>query len=260
MLGKLFKYEMKAMARLLLPIFLILAVLTVVDRIVIYLDIFKGVLSVIPGMITFAYVLSIIAIVVASSLLVIYRFYKNLMTDEGYLMFTLPVKPHELILSKLMSSFLWMIASLVVFALSILFVASGSFSFNEFIDGLKQLMTLIKKEFDSQTVLFLIQLAVLFILGVINNILIVYASIAIGQLFHSHKIIGSIGAYIGINTVLQIITSVGTASIAITTKSIDDIASIPQIILPVTIILLLILNTIYYYVTTLLLTRKLNLE
>ncbi len=59
MLGKLFKHEFKATARLLLPLYLVLAVMTLMDRIVINLDIFTGVLSIIPGIISFIYVISI---------------------------------------------------------------------------------------------------------------------------------------------------------------------------------------------------------
>lgn len=35
------------------------------------------------------------------------RFRNNLMTDEGYLMFTLPVSVHQLLWSKLLVSMLW---------------------------------------------------------------------------------------------------------------------------------------------------------
>ena len=50
--------------------------------------------------------------------LMVYRFYKNLMTDEGYLMFTLPVSRSQLIWSKLMVALAWGVLSAVLAALA----------------------------------------------------------------------------------------------------------------------------------------------
>jgi hypothetical protein len=85
MLGKLFKHEMKACARLLLPLYLVLVVLAVMDRIVLGIHLFKGVIAIVPGAFTTIFVFANIAIAVISSVIVIYRFYKNMVTDEGYL-------------------------------------------------------------------------------------------------------------------------------------------------------------------------------
>jgi hypothetical protein len=198
MLGKLFKHEMKATARLLLPLYVILAVLTVMDRIVIYLDLFKkGVLQVIPGFVTFAYVVSLIAIVVVSSVIIIIRFYKNLMTDEGYLMFTLPVKLHELIISKMFASYIWSVASVVAVIASLLVVLSGAQFFPDIWDGLKTFYAEAKEEFGAGTLnLLTVEVIVITIISIFNSILMIYVSIAIGQLFNGHKVLGSFAAYI----------------------------------------------------------------
>ena len=55
----------------------------------------------IVGTITgFMYISIFIALVAATVIIVILRFYKGLLGDEGYLMHTLPVKPWQLITSK----------------------------------------------------------------------------------------------------------------------------------------------------------------
>ncbi len=54
--------------------------------------------------------------------MMIQRFNKNLLSDEGYLMHTLPVKPWKHIASKLLASMLWMIGSVVVALISILVI------------------------------------------------------------------------------------------------------------------------------------------
>ncbi len=261
MLGKLFKHEMKAMTRLLLPLFLVLAALTVIDRVVIYLDIFKGTLAVIPGFITLAYVMSIIAVVVVSSVLIILRFYKNLVSDEGYLMFTLPVKSNQLINSKLLASFLWTVLSFVAVFASILAVASGSFDWSDFTQGFKMVMAEIKTEFGNNLVLFFVEVIFMVILGIINSILLIYVSVAVGQLFNGHKVLGSFAAYIGINIALQIVMTICTAALGFLFRdSFEDITSITHILFPLVLFFLLVINAAYYLATDFIFKRRLNLE
>ena len=109
MFGKRFKHVVKATARLLLPLYVVIVVLTIMDRIVLNLDVFEGIMFFIPGMLTTLYVISLIAIVVVTIVMLIIRFYKNLISDEGYLMFTLPVKTHQLINAKMFASTIWII-------------------------------------------------------------------------------------------------------------------------------------------------------
>ena len=59
-------------------------------------------------------VLSIFAFIIFSELLVYVRFYKHLFTDEGYLTFTLPVKRHQILSSKLISGFVCGLATVIV--------------------------------------------------------------------------------------------------------------------------------------------------
>lgn len=261
MLGKLFKHEMKAMTRLLLPLFLVLAALTVIDRIVIYLDIFKGTLELIPGIITFAYVISIIAVIVVTTVLIIIRFYRNLMTDEGYLMFTLPVKSHQLINAKLLASSIWTVASIVIVILSIFTVASGSFDWSDFIDGMRMALAQIRAEFNGDVALFLVELLLMTVFGMINNILVIYVSIAIGQLFNGHKVLGSFASYIGISIALQIIVTLGAGFLGIFFRdSFNDMTSVTHILFPLVLAFIIITNVVYYFVTNLIFNKKINLD
>ena len=261
MLGKLFKHEMKAMSRLLLPLYLVLAILTIMDRVVIYLDIFKGVLGIIPGLITFAYVVAIIAMIIVSFVIIVVRFYKNLMSDEGYLMFTLPVKAHNLINSKLFASTIWNVASVVGVIVSLLIVFSGSSHFKEIPDAWQSMVSELKNTFGSSYSLLIIEFIVMLIIGLFNGTLMIYVSIALGQFFRGHKILGSFAAYIGIYTVVQIITTVLTVVIGLAFKNIiSDFDVLPQIIFPLTSLFLLALTVVYYWVTNFIFERKMNLD
>lgn len=261
MLGKLLKHEMKATARLLLPIFLVLAALTVLDRIVISLKIFKGVLAIIPGFISFFYVISLVAIVVVTAVIIIYRFYKNLMTDEGYLMFTLPAKPHELINAKLIASIVWTIASFVAVLASLFVIFYDSELVPVIRDMFGIMIDSMRMQFGSKIPLFVIEMILMFILTLLNNILSIYVSVAIGQLFNGHKLLGSFAAYIGINTVIQIVTTVfALFSNLIFKNSVAELDFLIKVIFPFVIVLTLVLNIAYYWGTNFIFKKKLNLD
>ncbi len=261
MLSKLLKHEFKATARLLLPLYLVLAVLTVFDRIVLSLH-FTGTLSMITGFVTTAYIVSLIAIVVVSFVIIITRFYKNLMSDEGYLMFTLPVKPHQLINSKLIVSMVWTLASIAGVILSLL----GVFATSDRLKLLEEAFVIqinnVKYTFgDKGFTLIMTELCILILFGLLHNILMIYLSIALGQLFRGHKLLGSFASYIAINTVLQILVTLAMVLAGfLFSKSFVEIDSLPQIIFPITIAYTVIFSALFYFFTNLIFRKKLNLE
>lgn len=258
MLRRLFKHEMNATARLLLPLYFVLLALTIMERIVIGLDFFEGVLIIIPGFISFAYIVANIAIVVLSSVIVIYRFYKNLITDEGYLMFTLPVKSHQLINSKLIVSTIWTLASFCVIVASIL-IAFGN---QKFIwDAINTIKEEFAFAFGSNVTPFVVEMIGILIVGSLSSILLIYASIALGQLFKGHKILGSIVSYIALYTVMEIIIVAITVPICILSdQSLSDVSVITSMIYPLTIVLSIIFSIIFYCITINTFKNKLNLD
>lgn len=261
MLGNLLKQEFKATSRLLLPLYLILAVLTVVNRIVINLNVFDGAFAIIPGIITFAYVVSILAVLFVTFIYIIMRFYKNLITEEGYLMFTLPVKSHQLIDAKLIVATVWLIASAIGVTASLCGLLMTPRIFQSFLSGFAEAFTELNYVFGNRATLLIIEFIVIIILGTLNNILNIYVSIAIGQLFNRHKVIASFAAYMGINIILQIVVTILFSIFAILFHTaFDEIGSLPQLILPVMIIFTLVTNFVYYWGTDYIFRKKLNLE
>ena len=144
----------------------------------------------------------------------IYRFYKNYMTDEGYLMFTLPVNRHQLIWSKLLSALLYTAASAVAVTLSILLVLLPIADWSGFWGNLGELLSSITESlhFGVPGPLLLLWIAVLAILTVFSGFLMVYAAIALGHSFSNHKVLLSVVFYIGFGIAVQTILSVVTAA------------------------------------------------
>ena len=128
MLRKLTKHEFKATARYMLPLYLVLLVLTVLNRIMLNLDIYNGILSFVSNTMMVFYIVSIVTVAIVTLIIMIGRFYKNLVTDEGYLTFTLPVKVTEIVNSKIIIAVLWTIISAILILASILIVSSHQFN------------------------------------------------------------------------------------------------------------------------------------
>ncbi len=109
MLRKLLKYEFKETARI-IPLFYLIAlifagmVLSAKTLGISWFEVTSSVLLMLMG----------IAVAFTTFILIVLRFYKNLYSNEGYLMFTLPVEPKLLLASKAIVAFCWMIISYIV--------------------------------------------------------------------------------------------------------------------------------------------------
>ena len=121
MLSKLLRHEFRATGRIMLPVYALLLVscggCTLFGRLLgrypesTVLSVVQTVFATLFGVTTFGMLL-------LTLVLMVYRFYKNLMTDEGYLMFTLPVSRSQLIWSKLLVALVWSVLSTVLAALA----------------------------------------------------------------------------------------------------------------------------------------------
>jgi hypothetical protein len=259
MLRKLLKHELKATSRLLIPLYLILVCITIINKILLRFDV-SGMPALIDNLLVFLYVLSILSITIVTFILMIIRFYKNLMTDEGYLMFTLPVKSHDLINAKLLVTLFWTILSVIAIAGSLFIVFATPANMKMFMDSLHEVFIEDNIPFGISAKFLIILFILLCIIGTINSILTIYASIAIGQLFNGHKIIGSIAAYIGIYTAMQIIVTVAVAILSLNFNYASMEYSLVIEMFIVIAVIITALTVTFYYITNQLLKKKLNLD
>lgn len=261
MLGKLIKHELNATGRIFLPLYFIILILSLVNRVLITIDLSSGPLNTLRGFMIAAYALSIVATLVVTFIIMIMRFYRNLMTDEGYLMFTLPVKPSQLINAKLITSLLWNIASIIVVGVSLLIMLGTSKNMDmvkEFIDF--AIMGL-KSSFGSKYILLIVEFFIMMIISLIQQVLLIYVSIAVGHLFNGHKVIGAFASYIAITTIIQIlVTLILLVWARIAGSSLDALEAVPQMVFPFSIIFSIICNGLFYFGTNYIFKKKLNLE
>ncbi len=206
MLGKLLKYEFKAASRNFLPIYGALILVALVDRLFRMRNINLG-----YDLTTLILVGLFIALGVLTLIVTIQRFSKNLLGDEGYLMFTLPVKSRQLISSKLIATVVWGILSGIVGLITCLILAVDYATLNELINSWpeiwEELVRAIRIEFNGQVAFVLLGIPTTGILVFIGGILMIYLALATAQLpvFSKYRSIISFVAFFAINIVLELL-------------------------------------------------------
>lgn len=276
MLRKLMKYEFKATARWFLPLYIAIVLFALINRFLFQpqaigsanvLTIAKDILTVIS---IFLYAFSFMGTMVISLVVVVQRFYKSLLGDEGYLMFTLPVKAWQHTTNKLLIAMLWNILSCIIGLGSILIIVPSN-ELHSFINELPELIG-----FFGMRAIILIMLVLL--VGFAGSILEIYAAIALGHLFNKHRIILSFAFYLGIKILNQIVYMVllpflinpyiditmnsTITEVNIKYNSSPNMNFEPQLVAFAVIILISssILTAGYFITTNYLLKSKLNLE
>ena len=209
MLGKLMKHEFRATARIMLPVMGAMMALALLANLSIRG--LAGNLSDVPMLkILFTLIIiffgaAVVATVVMSLVIMVSRFYRNLLKDEGYLMFTLPVSVHELIWSKLILSLVWFLATgLLIFLVMALMALNLSHTNLEMI--LKQLPSwseiigwLDQAGVRGQVITFLVQTVLGTLTGILAACLHFYAAMALGHMFSKDKVLLSIVFFVGIS-------------------------------------------------------------
>lgn len=266
MLGKLLKYEFQATGRLTLIFYAALVFMSAVLKfgmIIVPDHIKRHTMFMIPsaGIVTI-YIILFVAAFVVTWLLIIQRFYKNLIQNEGYLMHTLPVKTWQLITSKTITASIWAIASIIVAIIS-LEILFGSFMdipelFLEIIQSINFDMSVLTTAGYSILTVFII------ISFIVANILILYASMAIGQTVNKHKILGSFAAYIVIRCVLQIIGLTFIVMLGEMSLDFTLFATNPTAAVYLTLVFILLMELVtcvaFFAITEYFMRKKLNLE
>lgn len=212
MLGKLFKYELKATARLFLPLYLaLLALALLLNPGVAYNNMDAApsdTLGVIFVLGTVVYGLLIAAIFTLTMVITVQRYYKNIFGDEGYLTLTLPASPWQHITAKMLVSCLWVIVSFIVTALSGMIMALSA-------DGFRMFWNAMGQFFSELTTLSALQwfvvaeMFIFIITGLLVIELLAYLSISLASLVQRFRILLSFGIFVGLCNLISLVLSVG---------------------------------------------------
>ena len=202
MLGRLLKYELKATSKVLVPIYIAFIAITIISRVSIDLQVDEGSLwSFINGMGLFVFIISAITMFVATAIVIIWRFYRNTSSDEGYLLFTLPVKVDYIIISEFLCALIWGFLMSVFAVLGIFLmifnrnVDDNIINFSYFGNILSSLTA------DGIKAIFYLFLDIL--ISTFQEIMSIYCAISLASLFNKHRLIFSATFYIGLLIVVN---------------------------------------------------------
>lgn len=265
MLGKLIKYEVRATSRLFLPFYGALIILALINKT------FFSFKTPIPDFIAEVtlgiYGVIMIAIAVLTFLVMIQRFYKNLLTDEGYLMFTLPVRPWQLITSKLIAAIIWMALSAFVALFTIFLMVFNSQMLPHLYKFIIEFFQKVSPTDRMAGILFVFRLGLTTFISGVCTILMIYASIAIGHLFGKYRILASFGAFLAITFLLQGVGSLSTAFFMRPlverldqAQAFFEFANAIGTLLWASNLINIVLSVVFFSLTSYILQKRLNLE
>jgi hypothetical protein len=204
MLGKLIKFEFKATARLFLGLFgvmLALAVLQLASRVLMENVFTNAFGSVLFGTMTFLFVLAMIGGLLITTVVVVQRFYKNVLGNQGYLMNTLPVSANQHILSKLIVASVWEVLSMILIYLCVCIALIGKDFFGWMHDAFATLRLMgLNPAFIVGGFLGAVSLSI------IGGTLMWYAACGVGPHITRHRLGGTIIAYVIGYVAFQIVT------------------------------------------------------
>ena len=214
MLRKLIKYDFKALSRYLIVIHAMLLITAVLGRLLFVGRIMSdpgrlsnaGAIATIIGIII--YVILFMTAVFGTMLMIAICFYKNLYSDEGYLTHTLPVTRGQLLISKTVSGSVWMLLDMMMVILSLFILVLTRPVLDSFSSSWDELLSAMGFPASTGYGKILLAFAVLFIVSAVGNVVLIYVSITIGQLFSNHRVLGAVVVYFVINTIVSIICSI----------------------------------------------------
>lgn len=211
MLAKLLKYEIRITGRSLLPIYAALLVLSVLMTLTDSWQMFlwdsagDGVVDTVNSLIMFTYGCLMSTVSIITVVLLVQRFYKNLLRDEGYLMHTLPVTTGQNLAAKLIAAVLWSAVSLLLTVFSLMIISMNIQDWQLFFEGLGELIGELNAAFGLHWPLFALETLILLVIMLGTEIIQVYLALAIGHMANSRRITWSVAAYIGLSVFANLI-------------------------------------------------------
>lgn len=273
MLRKLIKHEFRATGRVMLPMYLVLLATAVGANLSTrgILESPYRLLDILGALLVIAFAFALVGVCLMAFVLMIQRFYKNLLQDEGYISLTLPVSIHQHIWAKLTVAAVWFLATILAVILASMIVAYDVGIIREFGRFLANIWEGFRKLHAMEAVNFtgyILEGAVALFLGLAAFSLQFYAGLAAGHSFPNHKFLWSVVCFFAFQFLLQFLG--GTLLVTLDSVNFFHIPPLqhwnPSLEASIHLGMLLLIaanilyGAIFYVVTVLFLKRRLNLE
>lgn len=265
MLGKLIKYEFKDTWKLIVPMNLFMVLMSLLACATVQLSFFDSdnELVVMTGaLVIVTYILSLVAILIVTVIYLIYRFYTSVYGDEGYLLHTLPVDKHHIIISKALVSAVWIIIEAALISISIFLILFSSRSFVDAFIGEGMDYYLYQDLFEDVSVFSMVMTLIASLTSLAAKILKISACISLGQLSSNHKVLMSFGFYYAIYFVQKIFSMIYYTMVSLAGEIADTADSVSSLLngWEFNLISGLIYSAVFYILTWFVMEKKLNLD
>lgn len=276
MLRKLYKYDLKSVSLLLVILHAVLLVYTVIGRIGIFIaERAQAFVSpeasrlwgIAGAFYIVGFILFILAIVIATVVYLAVRIQKNLFSDEGYLTHTLPVKPTQILWSKVFVIWTWSVIDFICVMISVFTLITykdtlpeilkgastffgtlfGSFGFTNWLEEVITLLAGLSQYFGFYPLLLLF-------------------AMCLGNLFKSHKIMGTLLSFFGLNIVLSFLSTMitfiipGLSPFMQANLTQDNLSIYSGRLMIFTLVWNILFSAIFFVGSRYILTKKLNLD
>ena len=276
MLRKLYKYDLKSVSLLLVILHAVLLVYTVIGRIGIFIaERAQAFVSpeasrlwgIAGAFYIVGFILFISAIVIATVVYLAVRIQKNLFSDEGYLTHTLPVKPTQILWSKVFVIWTWSVIDFICVMISVFTLITykdtlpeilkgastffgtlfGSFGFTNWLEEVITLLAGLSQYFGFYPLLLLF-------------------AMCLGNLFKSHKIMGTLLSFFGLNIVLSFLSTMitfiipGLSPFMQANLTQDNLSVYSGRLMIFTLVWNILFSAIFFVGSRDILTKKLNLD
>ena len=201
MLGKLLKYDLKWIYKLVIVFYALAFIFSLFSRM--FLSIGDSLLWSILSKISSGIAVSMLVSSIINTLMRSWvRFVRNIYKDEGYLTNTLPVSKRDIYLSKVLSSIIIMLTTTIVI-ITCLFICYYS---KENIDILKRVLEITASSYNTSVIKLILTIGMIFFLELTFILLVGYTGIIIGHRSNNNKIVKSIIWAFGMYIFTQLIT------------------------------------------------------
>ncbi len=265
MVKKLLKHELVYYSRSLLPIYALVLAIAGLSRIIQFFETDNTLYNILFSTSVGTFVIGILCCLILTAVFTIVRYYRNLFSAEGYLTFTLPVTPVQLLWTKLLTATVMQVISFIIVLAATCIITAGDV-LTEIVRAVVFLLKSAPAELKSHYWLFAIELVVLVLAALVYQSLLLYACITVGQMANKNRVLAAVGVYIGYYVITQI---VGTVFVIISALLpwgwlISFVDAHPlataHIAIWAGVLFNAILSTIYFVITHLIMRHKLNLE
>ncbi len=285
MFGKLCKLEGRYLIRFFGPMWALVLVLSVINRYTFWSMVNETGSGLVGGLSMLALVMAACAMCVVALVAVLQRFYNGLLKDEGYLMFTLPVKSGALINAKGLMATLFIVVTGIVGVLIFVIIGSKAFLWSDITAGFRVFLRYTREMGISgfDWTMMLLWGIIAAVVTTASSLYHIYASIALGHLAKKHRIGWAVVAYLGINFVMSAIMVVAYLGINFVMSAImgvlgntrvlnhlvrwlEDITSAANGVQVVVFLELgcvavgAVLTVVFFFITRQILEKRLNLE